>query len=103
VLVIDNNTVGEDVWRPMETHCAALGGRFRFFHLPQWPGYKAGALNFALGRTSPEAEIIGVIDSDYQVSPDWLRSLVPYFRQEKVGFVQAPMTTENGKGTSSRR
>jgi len=39
-----------------------------FAHLDHWPGYKSGALNYALRRmTSPEAEVIGVIDSDYQV------------------------------------
>jgi hypothetical protein len=37
VLVIDNNTRDEEVWRPLEEHCAKLGGRFRFFHLPKWP------------------------------------------------------------------
>jgi hypothetical protein len=26
------------------------GREFRFFHLAQWPGFKAGALNFALSR-----------------------------------------------------
>ena len=32
VLVIDNNTRDEAVWRPVEAHCRALGSRFRFFH-----------------------------------------------------------------------
>ena len=31
-----------------------------------------------------------VIDSDYQVTPDWLSSTVPYFKRAKVGFVQSP-------------
>ena len=33
VLVIDNNTPDEAVWRPVEAHCAKLGSRFRFFHV----------------------------------------------------------------------
>jgi exo-beta-1,3-glucanase (GH17 family)/glycosyltransferase involved in cell wall biosynthesis len=90
VLVIDNNTADEAVWRPVETHCQALGARFRFFHLPKWPGFKAGALNFALKQTSPEAEIVGVIDSDYVVRPDWLKALAPYFERPEIGFVQSP-------------
>ena len=90
VLVIDNNTKDEAVWKPLEEHCAKLGARFRFFHLPQWPGYKAGALNFALTQTSVDAAIIGVIDSDYVVNPDWLRATVPYFEKQDVAFVQAP-------------
>lgn len=90
VIVVDNNTKDEDVWKPLETHCAQLGPRFRFFHLPQWPGFKAGALNFALAQTAPDASIIGVIDSDYVVSQNWLRAMVPYFDRQEVAFVQAP-------------
>ncbi|MBI1273392.1 MAG: glycosyltransferase [Alphaproteobacteria bacterium] len=98
VLVIDNNTRDEAIWKPLEDHCAALGPRFRFFHLPQWPGYKAGALNFALSQTADDAAIIGVIDSDYIVSPDWLRATVPYFEKPDVGFVQAPQDYRDWPG-----
>ncbi|MDD4616853.1 MAG: glycosyltransferase [Alphaproteobacteria bacterium] len=90
VLVIDNNTKDDAVWKPLEAYCAQLGPRFRFFHLPKWPGYKAGALNFALTETAKDVSIVGVIDSDYAVSPDWLKSTVPYFSKPEVAFVQAP-------------
>ncbi|HEY4133816.1 MAG TPA: glycosyltransferase [Alphaproteobacteria bacterium] len=90
VIVIDNNTKNPDVWKPVEAYCANLGANFRFFHLDPWPGFKAGALNFALSQTSKDAEVIGVIDSDYIVRTDWLKSLVPYFADPKVGWVQAP-------------
>ncbi len=90
VLVIDNNTKDEEVWKPLEAHCAKLGPHFRFFHLAKWPGYKAGALNFGLAVTAPDAEVVGVIDSDYQVTPDWLSSTIPYFESQKVAFVQSP-------------
>jgi cellulose synthase/poly-beta-1,6-N-acetylglucosamine synthase-like glycosyltransferase len=98
VLVVDNNTKDAAVWQPVEAHCALLGKHFRFFHLPNWPGYKAGALNFALRETHPDAEVIGVIDSDYVVRPDWLRALVPYFATAKVGFVQAPQDNREWNG-----
>jgi exo-beta-1,3-glucanase (GH17 family)/cellulose synthase/poly-beta-1,6-N-acetylglucosamine synthase-like glycosyltransferase len=90
VVVVDNNTADEATWRPVEAHCRALGARFRFFHLPKWPGFKAGALNFALRNTAPDAEIVGVVDSDYVVRPDWLKALVPYFARPEIGFVQSP-------------
>jgi cellulose synthase/poly-beta-1,6-N-acetylglucosamine synthase-like glycosyltransferase/exo-beta-1,3-glucanase (GH17 family) len=90
VLVMDNNTRDPEVWKPVAAYCATLGERFRFYHLGKWPGAKSGALNFALTQTARDAEVIGVIDSDYQVTPDWLRVLVPYFENEKVGWVQAP-------------
>jgi hypothetical protein len=90
VLVLDNNTRDPAVWKPVLDYCTALGPRFKFYHLGQWPGAKAGALNFALTQTDPGAEVIGVVDSDYQVRPDWLKVLVPYFENPKVGWVQAP-------------
>jgi exo-beta-1,3-glucanase (GH17 family)/cellulose synthase/poly-beta-1,6-N-acetylglucosamine synthase-like glycosyltransferase len=90
VLVLDNNTKDPAVWEPVKAHCERLGERFRFFHLENWPGYKAGALNFGLTVTAPDAQIVGVIDSDYVIDSNWLSSLIPYFRREQVGFVQAP-------------
>ena len=96
VLVVDNNTKDEAVWKPLETYCAKLGPRFRFFHLPKWPGYKAGALNFALKETAADAAIVGVIDSDYIVAPNWLRATVPYFGKPEVAFVQAPQDYRDG-------
>ncbi|MGD0958523.1 MAG: glycosyltransferase [Methylomonas sp.] len=90
VLVMDNNTKDPDVWRPVQQECDRLGPMFRFFHLDNWPGFKAGAINYALANTAEDAEIIAVIDSDYILSPDWLRSMVPFFDQDNVGFVQSP-------------
>jgi exo-beta-1,3-glucanase (GH17 family)/cellulose synthase/poly-beta-1,6-N-acetylglucosamine synthase-like glycosyltransferase len=90
VLVIDNNTSNDALWRPVAARCAELGERFRFFHVAPLQGFKAGALNFAAERTAPDAEIIAVIDSDYRVEPDWLRSLVPHFAAPEVALVQAP-------------
>ncbi len=90
VLVIDNNTRDEAVWRPVEAHCARLGPRFRFFHVAPLAGFKAGALNFALERTAADAEIIAVIDSDYMVEPNWLRDLTPAFHDQRIAIVQAP-------------
>ena len=97
VLVIDNNTRDESVWRPVEAHCARLGAaggpmaqRFRFFHVAPLAGFKAGALNFALAHTAPDAEIVAVIDSDYVVDPSWLRELVPGFQEPRIAIIQAP-------------
>jgi exo-beta-1,3-glucanase (GH17 family)/cellulose synthase/poly-beta-1,6-N-acetylglucosamine synthase-like glycosyltransferase len=90
IIVLDNNTKKEEVWKPVEAYCATLGERVRFYHLAPWPGAKAGALNFGLSVTAEDAEIIGVVDSDYQVRKDWLSALVPYFENPKVGHVQAP-------------
>lgn len=90
VLVIDNNTRDERVWRPVEEHCEKLGARFRFFHVAPLSGFKAGALNYVLARTHVDAKIVAAIDSDYQVEPNWLRDLVGAFENKKIAIVQSP-------------
>lgn len=103
VLVIDNNTLDPSVWQPVAERCAELGPRFRFFHLDSWPGFKAGALNFALQRTDPAAAIVAVIDSDYVVRKDWLRALVGHFDDARVGVVQAPQAHRDWQESGFRR
>src|SRR5580693_4043422 len=89
IILIDDNTDDEELWRPVEAWCQRHG--VKFAHLENWPGYKSGALNYALRRlTSPEAELIGVIDSDYQIEPGFLRRCAPAFADPWIGFVQAP-------------
>jgi cellulose synthase/poly-beta-1,6-N-acetylglucosamine synthase-like glycosyltransferase len=88
VLMIDDNTSDAALWRPVERHCRKLG--FRFYHLENWPGFKSGALNFATTKTDPEAEIVGIVDSDYIVEPNYLRDLVGFFEDGNVAFVQTP-------------
>jgi cellulose synthase/poly-beta-1,6-N-acetylglucosamine synthase-like glycosyltransferase len=90
VLVVDNNTRDEAVWRPVQAYCERLGERFRFFHVAPLDGYKAGALNFALQRTAEDAVIVAMIDSDYIVDSNWLADLVPEFQDQSVAIVQAP-------------
>jgi exo-beta-1,3-glucanase (GH17 family)/cellulose synthase/poly-beta-1,6-N-acetylglucosamine synthase-like glycosyltransferase len=103
VLVIDNNTKDPHVWEPVAEHCARLGPKFRFFTLGKYPGFKAGALNFALRETAPDAEIIGVIDSDYIVEPDWLRCMAPAFDNPRVGFTQSPQDYRDNDGSFFKR
>ena len=90
VLLIDNNTKDENLWKPVQAYCQRLGSRFRFFHINNLPGAKAGALNFTLAQTAPDAELIGVIDSDYHADPNFLKVLIGYFDDPKIGFVQTP-------------
>jgi exo-beta-1,3-glucanase (GH17 family)/cellulose synthase/poly-beta-1,6-N-acetylglucosamine synthase-like glycosyltransferase len=96
VLVI-NNTPDPAYWRPVEEHCATLGERFKFVRDDNLRGYKAGALRLALGHMASDAEIIGIIDADYVVQPDWLKDLVPVFSDSKVGLIQAPQDHRDGE------
>ena len=89
VILIDDNTDDESLWRPVEAWCKRHN--VKFAHLEDWPGYKSGALNYALTKMTDErAEVIGVVDSDYQLEPGFLRRCAPLFAESWVGFTQAP-------------
>jgi len=93
VQVIDNNTTDEALWRPLEVECAGLradGHAVDFAHLPEWPGYKGGALNWGREHLAADVEIVGVVDADYVVDAVWLRQTIPHFWDPQVAFVQTP-------------
>lgn len=89
VLVLDNNTDDPELWRPVERFCRSHE-KFGFFHLEDWPGYKSGALNHGLDKVDPRTELIGVIDADYHVDPDFLTRCTPLFSEPGLAFVQTP-------------
>src|ERR1700716_1377545 len=95
-VVIINNTPDPAFWQPIQDHCRALGERFVFINAEKVEGFKAGALRIAMARTAVDAEIIGIIDADYVVQPDWLKDLVPVFADPRVGLVQAPQDHRDG-------
>ena len=49
-------------------------------------GYKAGNLNF--GLTLAHGDCIAIFDADCMPPPDFLCNAMPYFSDEKVGFLQ---------------
>jgi exo-beta-1,3-glucanase (GH17 family)/cellulose synthase/poly-beta-1,6-N-acetylglucosamine synthase-like glycosyltransferase len=95
-VVIINNTPDPTFWQPIQDHCRALGERFIFINAEKVQGFKAGALKIAMARTATDAEIIGIIDADYMVTPNWLKDLVPVFADPHVGLVQAPQDHRDG-------
>jgi exo-beta-1,3-glucanase (GH17 family)/cellulose synthase/poly-beta-1,6-N-acetylglucosamine synthase-like glycosyltransferase len=95
-VVIINNTPDPEFWQPIQDHCRALGERFKFINAEKVEGFKAGALRIAMDRTAADAEIIGIIDADYVVQPEWLKDLVPVFADPRVGLVQAPQDHRDG-------
>src|SRR5580698_3511554 len=89
IILIDDNTDDESLWRPVERWCREHD--VKFAHLEDWPGYKSGALNYALRQMTDErAEIIGVVDSDYQLDRGFLRRCAPLLLESWLGFTQAP-------------
>jgi cellulose synthase/poly-beta-1,6-N-acetylglucosamine synthase-like glycosyltransferase len=90
IIVIDNNTTDPELWEPVEAFCRDRP-RVKFIHVEDLPGFKAGALNLVLSKhMDPDSEIIGVVDADYRVDPQFLRALTGYFADPRVAFVQSP-------------
>src|SRR6478736_5532618 len=96
-IVVINNTPDPGLWLPIEEHCRTLGERFKFVRADNIAGFKAGALRLALVHTAADAEVIGVLDADYVVHENWLKDLVPLFRDPTVGLVQAPQDHRDGE------
>ncbi|HUC04614.1 MAG TPA: glycosyltransferase [Acidimicrobiales bacterium] len=100
IIVVDNNTTDTEVWQPVEDYCAGREN-VTFVHVDPWPGYKSGALNLALRQfASDDAEIVGVIDSDYLVDPQWLAETVGYFADPNLAFVQTPQDYRDFEGNT---
>lgn len=95
VLVIDNNTTDESLWRPIEEYCRELGPRFRFFHVENLSGFKAGAMNHVRQFMDPRAEFIFVVDADYVVEPDALQIALSHVEDPQTGLVQFPQDYRN--------
>ena len=93
VIMVDDNTADDELWRPVVDFCFRNG--IKVFHLQDYPGFKSGALNFALTQTALDAEVIAVVDSDYLVKPNFLRETIPYFSDPRVAFVQTPQAFYN--------
>lgn len=94
VIVCDNNTPDEALWRPVQQFCATLnarpGPRFHFHHVAPLQGAKAGALNYCLQHTGKDVDLVAVVDADYLAEPDFLCRLTGYFADPQIGFVQTP-------------
>lgn len=95
VIVIDNNTTDQAVWKPVESYVQTLGERFRFLHVENLAGYKSGALNYTLPHVNKDATYVAVVDADYVVRPDFLRLAVSYFANASIALVQFPQQYRN--------
>ncbi len=71
ILIVDNNHTDTSLYTPLAKFCAGLDAslKVRFYHVDVVAGFKAGALNLALGLMDPDCTHIVVVDSDYQALP----------------------------------
>lgn len=105
VLVIDNNTCSEALWRPVQARCLALGRRFTFMHHMQVRGAKAGALNITRRTMDSRTTHVVIVDADYQVSRDFLAAAAAALHDSATGstfdYVQFPQAYRVSPCTSS--
>lgn len=102
VLVCDNNTNDASLWRPVEARCNELNAEsgkelFRFFHIEELKGAKAGALNYCLDITDPRAIFIAIVDADYIADSSFLCRLAPHFDDPELDFIQTSHDYYDGK------
>ncbi|MEN9413778.1 MAG: hypothetical protein RL013_2422 [Bacteroidota bacterium] len=64
----------------------AQGFQIEHIHRVNRQGYKAGALQEAMPHA--KGDFIAIFDADFTPRPDFLRTTMPYFENEKVGIVQ---------------
>ncbi|MGM8897802.1 MULTISPECIES: glycosyltransferase family 2 protein [unclassified Psychrobacter] len=71
ILIVDNNNTQTSLYEPLAQFCASLDAHHNvhFYHINAVAGFKAGALNLALGLMDPECSHVVVVDSDYQALP----------------------------------
>lgn len=98
VICLDNNTDDPELWQPLQACCESLGSRFKFYHVDQLSGAKAGALNLALTLIDPRTQYIATVDADYQVEPDFLQIAMAGFistGSKPITHVQLPQAYRN--------
>ena len=62
------------------------GFHITYFHRDNREGFKAGALEAGLKKSS--GEFVLIFDADFTPRPDCLRRMIDYFTDERVGMVQ---------------
>jgi cellulose synthase (UDP-forming) len=87
----DGYVAKKENWRAIELLCE--NENVQYITRRTVGGAKAGNINNALRQTN--GEIIAVFDADMQPYEDFLTKTVPYFQDERVGFVQSPQYYKN--------
>ncbi|EHQ26424.1 glycosyltransferase family 2 protein [Mucilaginibacter paludis] len=89
IIVVDNNTESESLWKPIEEYCSQ-NDKLKFVHIMNLKGYKSGALNLALEYTPEDCDYISVIDCDTIVDPSYLSDLMCLFDNPQTNVVLTP-------------
>lgn len=87
----DGYVAHKENWREMESLAQELDVRCLTRTLPG--GAKAGNINNGLRQT--RNPYIAIFDADHVPHSDFLRKMIPYFIDPKMGFVQSPQFYKN--------
>lgn len=90
-LLNDGFVAGKDNWQEMEKFAKELGIHCITRREPG--GAKAGNINNALRQTN--SKFFVVFDADHVPHPQFLRQVMGYFTDPKMGFVQTPQFYKN--------
>ena len=94
VIVLDNNTDDERLWRPVEKFCSDKSS-VKFVHIPNLQGHKAGALNKCIEHMDERTKHILVVDADYVVEPEILNRCVNIAETREIDLLQLPQSYRN--------
>lgn len=88
ILVLDDSTDETSSILAKKATCLEQQG-YQIQHVRRQnrKGFKAGALQESLPLC--KGEFIAVFDADFRPEPSFLKRLLPYFNEEKIGLVQA--------------
>jgi cellulose synthase/poly-beta-1,6-N-acetylglucosamine synthase-like glycosyltransferase len=92
VQVLDDST-DQDLRRRLKAFCAQVGAQY--VARDSRKGFKAGAINHATRLLPPDYELISIVDADYWIQEDFLRSVAGYFANPHLAFVQTPQDYRN--------
>lgn len=88
IQVLDDSTDDSfDIASSKISELQQLGLDVKHIRRPERTGFKAGALQYGLEQAS--GEFIAIFDADFIPEPSFIRKLLPQFRDEQVGMVQA--------------
>lgn len=93
MVVVADDSTDPEINERLETYCKKAGAHY--IHRADRRGFKAGALNHVDRWLPADVEFVAIIDADYWVEPQFLRSTVGFFVDPTLGFVQTPQDYRN--------
>lgn len=94
IQVLDDSTdETQTLLRELVDQYQQKGFWIEYYHRKTQIGYKSG--NLAFGLKNARGEFVVIFDADFEPQPDFLLRILPYFEDQKVGFVQTRWTNKN--------